>query len=80
VNCNLSAPEMLGAISEFSRSDGHGPLAILAIFSHGKDGMIYGHDKATNCSVQEIIDNFNLGHVKNIPKVIFGKHKNAEAG
>jgi len=30
---------MLSSISEFSRSEGHGTMAALAIFSHGKDGL-----------------------------------------
>jgi len=65
----MSANEMLSSISEFSRSEGHGSMAVLAIFSHGKDGMVYGNDGESNCSVQEIVNHFNIGHVKDIPKV-----------
>ncbi|KAF6027076.1 hypothetical protein EB796_014620 [Bugula neritina] len=68
---DMSANEMLSSISEFSRSEGHGSMAVLAIFSHGKDGMVYGNDGESNCSVQEIVNHFNIGHVKDIPKIVF---------
>jgi len=61
---------MLSSISEFSRSEGHGSMAALAIFSHGKDGLIYGHDGKSNCSVQEIVNHFNSGTTAYIPKVV----------
>jgi len=60
---------MLSFIADFSKSEGHGAIAALAIFSHGKDGMIYGHDGKSNCPVQEVVNHFNSGHVGNIPKV-----------
>jgi len=66
---NLSAPEMLNYISKFSESDGHGLMAALAIFSHGKDGMIYGDDGKSKCSIQEVINQLHSGNVKNSPKV-----------
>jgi len=61
---------MLSSISEFSRSEGHDSMAALAIFSHGKDGLIYGHDGNSNCSVQEVVNHFNSGITACIPKVV----------
>jgi len=61
---------MLSAISEFSELEGHGSMAALAIFSHGKDGLIYGHDEKSNCSVQEIVNHLNSGTTACISKVV----------
>jgi len=60
---------MLSSISEFSKSEEHGSMAALAIFSHGKDGLIYGHGENSNCSIQEVVNNFNAGTTACIPKV-----------
>jgi len=60
---------MLSSIYEFARSERHGSMAALAIFSHGKDGIIYGHDRKSNCSVQEVVNHFNSGITACIPKV-----------
>jgi len=61
---------MLSSISEFSRSEGHGSMAALAIFSHGKDGLICDHDGKKSCSAQEVVDSFNTGNVKSLKKVL----------
>ena len=54
---DMSADEMLRAISAFSKSSGHSSLAALAIMSHGDTlGNICGHDGTSVCSVQEVID------------------------
>lgn len=67
---DLSAEDMLNAISQFSQLEGHTSIAVLTIFSHGGDGMIYGHDKKSKCSVQDIVNSLDLGPVRSIPKVI----------
>jgi len=60
---------MLSSISEFSRSEGHGSMAALTIISHGDQGKIIGGDNKSLCSVQEVVDSFNMGNVQNIKKV-----------
>ena len=66
---DLSASEMLDSISSFSKEDGHGAMAALAVFSHGTNQMIAGHDGSFSCHVQEVVDLFNSGNVHHIPKV-----------
>lgn len=66
---DLSASEMLDSISSFSKEDGHGAMAALAVFSHGTNRMIAGHDGSSSCQVQEVVDLFNSGNVHHIPKV-----------
>ncbi|KAF6026742.1 hypothetical protein EB796_014945 [Bugula neritina] len=68
---DLSASEMLDSISSFSKEDGHGAMAALAVFSHGTNRMIAGHDGSSSCQVQEVVDLFNSGNVHHIPKLIF---------
>jgi len=75
VKKDLSAEEMLSSISQFSISEGHESLAALVVFSHGKDGMIYGHDGVSKFSTQEVVNTFHSGQVTAIPKVIIN-HSN----
>jgi len=70
VKQDLSAGEMLSSIHQFSKSEEHESLAALVVFSHGKDGMIDGHDGVSKCSTQEVVNTFNSGQVTAIPKVI----------
>jgi len=70
VKQDLSAEEMLSSISQFSKSEGHESLAALVVFSHGKGGMIYGHDGVSKCSTQEVVNTFHSGQVTAIPMVI----------
>jgi len=61
---------MLSSIYQFAKSEKHESLAALVVFSHGKGGMIYGHDGVSKCSTQEVVNTFNSGQVTAIPKVI----------
>ncbi|KAF6033752.1 hypothetical protein EB796_007934 [Bugula neritina] len=49
---------MLSSIHQFSKSEEHESLAALVVFSHGKGGMIYGHDGVSKCSTQEVVNTF----------------------
>ncbi|KAF6033338.1 CASP9 [Bugula neritina] len=71
VKQDLSAEEMLSSISQFSKSEGHESLTVLVVFSHGKGGMIYGHNGVSKCSTQEVVNTFNSGQVTAIPKLLF---------
>ncbi|KAF6033754.1 hypothetical protein EB796_007936 [Bugula neritina] len=71
VKQDLSAEEMLSSIHQFSKSEEHESLAALVVFSHGKGGMIDGHDGVSKCSTQEVVNTFNSGQVTAIPKLLF---------
>lgn len=69
VKQDLTAQEILSTILNFCDSNKHGLMVALVVLTHGKDGMIYGSDKKSNCSIQDVINSFNSGYVKDIPKV-----------
>ncbi|KAF6032697.1 hypothetical protein EB796_009038 [Bugula neritina] len=71
VKQDLTAQEILSTILNFCDSNKHGLMVALVVLTHGKDGMIYGSDKKSNCSIQDVINSFNSGYVKDIPKLMF---------
>ena len=69
---NLSRNQMLSSIRAFANSERHSSsdMAVVAILSHGSDGVLYGIDRAPVCTewIVQQLDNRNCKYLRGKPK------------